>query len=106
MIGVKAPGVPLNQTKDDDKLKAVWLRLRVLVDGQEIQVPFTAPKDVQRKVAFESYVREWKIVDQIDVNSLDCQAIAMTFSLLGQQLQADFEREMNVVLGLPIPKAP
>ena len=76
------------------------------MDGQKIQVPFTAAKDVQGKVAFESYVREWKIGAQIDVNSLDCQAIALSFSLLGQQLQADFEREMNVVLGLPIPKAP
>jgi len=99
-------GVPLDQTKDDDRLKAVWLRPRVLLDGQEVQLPYTASKDVQGKVDFESYVREWKIGDQIDVNPLDCQAIAMNLSPLGQQLQVDFEREMNVVLGLPTPKAP
>ena len=106
MIDVKPPGVPLSQTKDDDKLKAVWLRPRVLVDGQEVQLPFTATKNVQGRVDFESYVREWKIGDQIDVTPLDCQAIAVSLSLLGQQLQSDFERELNVVLGLPMPKAP
>lgn len=103
MIDVKPPGVPLNQTKDNDKLKAVWLRPRVLANGQEVQLPYTAAKDVQGKVDFEPYVREWKIGDQIDVNPLDCQAIAISLSLLGQQLQVDFEREMNAVLGLPAP---
>jgi hypothetical protein len=77
-----------------------------LVDGQEVQHPYTATQDVQGRVDFESYAREWKIGDQIDVDPLDCQAIAMSLSLLGQQLQADFERELNVVLGLPTPKAP
>jgi len=105
MIDVKPPGVPLNQTKDDDKLKAVWLRPRVLVNGQEVQLPYTAAKNAQGKVDFESYVREWKIGDQIDVTPDDCQAIAISLSLLGQQLQGDFEREMNVVLGLLTPRA-
>jgi hypothetical protein len=99
MIDVKPPGVPLDQTKDDDKLKAIWLRPRVLVDGHEVQLPYSAAKDGQGKVDFASYAREWKIGDQIDVNPVDCQAIAISLSLLGQQLQADFEREMNVVLG-------
>ena len=47
---------------------------------------------------FERDVREWKIGDQIDVDPLDCQSIAISFSLLANQLQADFEHEMNGLL--------
>jgi hypothetical protein len=103
MIDVKPPDVPLDQTKDDDRLRAVWLRLRVSVDGQEIQLPYFATKEAQAKVEFERHIREWKIGDQIDVDPLDCQSIALSFSLLAQQLQKDFEREMNGLLGLPLP---
>jgi len=105
MIDVKPPSVPLDQTKDEDRLKAIWLRPRLLVEGKEVQLPFrnTTGREAQCRVDFEQYVREWKIGDQIDVNPVDCEAIAMSLSLLAQQLQADFEREMNVVLGLPGP---
>ena len=68
--------------------------------------PFTAPEGGQGKVDFATYAREWKIGDQIDVTPDDCEGIAISLSLPGQQLQADFEREMNVVLGLPAPNAP
>ncbi|MEO6806517.1 MAG: hypothetical protein ABI286_04600 [Edaphobacter sp.] len=100
MIDVKPPGVPLDQTKDNDTLKAVWLRPRVLVDGKEIQLPYTTEAN-QGTVDFETYVREWKIGAQIDVNPLDCQGIALSLSMLGQQLQMDFEGEMNALLGIP-----
>jgi hypothetical protein len=100
MIDVKSSGVPLDQTKDDDTLKAVWLRPAVLVDGKEIQLPYTAIEAAQGTVEFRPYVREWKIGEQIDVNPLDCQAIAISLSMLGQQLQTDFEGEMNALLGI------
>ena len=105
MVDVKSSGVPLDKTKDTDTLKAVWLRPRILVDGREVQLPYanTTTTAAQGKVDFESYVREWKIGEQIDVNPLDCQAIAMSLSLLGQQLQADFECEMNALLGISAP---
>jgi hypothetical protein len=103
MIDVKPPGVPLNQTKDDDRLRAIWLRLRISVEGQEIQLPYSPTKDAQGRVEFERHIREWKIGDQIDIDPLDCQSIAISFSLLAQQLQEDFEREMNGLLGLSAP---
>lgn len=103
MIDVKPSGVPLDKTKDTDTLKAVWLRPRIFVDGKEVQLPHTTNTGTtaaQVTVDFESYAREWKIGEQIDVNPLDCQAIAMSLSMLGQQLQADFEDEMNVLVGI------
>ena len=103
MIDVKPSGVPLDQTKDNDTLKAVWLRLRVLVDGKEVQLPYTTTGAAQGTVDFRPYVREWKIAEQIDVNPLDCQAIAMSLSMLGKQLQTDFEGEMNTLLGISVP---
>jgi hypothetical protein len=105
MIDVKPFGVPLDKTKDTDTLKVAWLRPRFLVDGKEVQLPYTNTTGTvaQGTVHFESYVREWKIGEQIDVNPLDCQAIAMSLSVLGQQLQADFEGEMNTLLGISAP---
>ena len=103
MIDVKPLGVSLDQTKDDDTLKAIWLRPRVLLDGKEVQLPYTTTKAAQVKVDFEPYVREWKIGAQIDVSPLDCQAIAISLSMLGQELQTDFEGEMNALLGIPTP---
>jgi hypothetical protein len=74
-----------------------------LLDGKEVQLPYTTIEASQVKVDFEPYVREWKIGAQIDVSPLDCQAIAISLSMLGQQLQTDFEGEMNALLGIPTP---
>lgn len=101
MIDVKPSGVPLDQTKNNDTLKAVWLQPRVLVDGKEVQFPYTTTGAAQQTFDFKQYVREWKIGEQIDVNPPDCQAIAMSLSMLGKQLQTDFEGEMNALLGIP-----
>jgi hypothetical protein len=100
IIDVKPSGVPLEETKDTDTLNAVWLRIRVSVNGEEIQLPYTATKMTEGNISFEKYCREWKIGEQIDVNPSDCQAIAMSLSMLGQHLQVDFENEMNVVFGI------
>jgi hypothetical protein len=103
MIDVKPSGVPLDQTKDDDTLKAIWLRPRVLLNGKEIQLPYSTTEASQLTFDFEPYVREWRIGAQIDVSPQDCQAIAISLSMLGQQLQTDFEGEMDVLLGIPAP---
>lgn len=103
MIDVKPSGVTLDQTKDNDTLKAVWLQPRVLLDGKEIRFPYTTTEAAQGTADFKPYVREWKIGEQIDVSPSDCQAIAMSLSMLGQQLQTDFEGEMNALLGIPAP---
>jgi len=103
MVDVKPAGVPLDKTKDTDTLKAVWLRPRILVDGKEVQLPYATGITAQVMVNFELYAREWKIGEQIDVTPLDCQAIAMSLSELGRQLQSDFEGEMNVLLGISAP---
>ena len=103
MVDVKPSGVPLDKTKDTDVLKAIWLRLRISVDGREVQLPYFTPKAAQMKTEVEPFVRQWKIGEQIDVNPVDCQAIAMSLSMLGQQLQADFEGEMNALLGISAP---
>ncbi len=105
IVDVKSSGVPLDKSKDTDTLKAPWLRPRLLVDGKEVQPPYVKSTltAASAKVDFESYVREWKIGEQIDVNPLDCQGIAISLSLLGEQLQEDFEGEMNVLLGISAP---
>ena len=65
-----------------------------------MQLPRSTVEATQGTVDFQRYVREWKIGQQIDVNPLDCQGIAISLSILGQQLLADFESEMNVLLGV------
>jgi hypothetical protein len=44
------------------------------------------------------YQREWKVGDQIEVSPQECQAIGISLSLLGNQLLADFESEINARL--------
>lgn len=104
MIDVKPPGASLDQTKEEDRLKAIWLRVRVSVDGEEVHLPYSTTKETKGSVDFIPFVREWKVGDQIDVDPVDCQSIAITFQFLGQQLQADFEREMTELLGLSAPQ--
>jgi hypothetical protein len=103
MVDVKPSGVSLNNTQDTDTLKAVWLRPRILVNGKEVDLPYTTAEATQGTVEFKPYGREWKIGDQIDVSPLDCQAIAISLSMLSQQLVAEFEGEMNALLGIPTP---
>ena len=101
MVDVQPPGVSLDQTKDTDSLKSVWLRARLCVDGEEVRLPTRAMKDKCGTFELVESTREWRIGDQIDVDPVDTQSIAITFQFLGTQLQSDFEREMNLVFGLP-----
>jgi len=95
----KPPGTPLEETKDSDTLRVSWLRLKASLNGVEIE-SFPHQGGGQLDVRFEEDQREWKVGDRIDVTPSDCQTIAMSLSLLGNQLLADFEREMNRALGL------
>lgn len=76
-----------------------WLRAKPFVDGVEIEsFPHSGGGEVT--VQFEEDRREWRIGDQVEVTPSDCQAIAMSLSLLGKRLLADFEREMDEGLDL------
>jgi len=101
LVDVKKPCASFYDVKDTDTLKVAWLRLKVTLDGKEIkQFPHQAPSGGKLECNFEECEREWKIGDQIEVTPLECQGIAMSLSLLGNQVLADFEREMNALLGI------
>jgi hypothetical protein len=100
MIDVKAPGAPLDSVKDSDTLKAVWLRVKASEGGSEIvNFPHTVIGSGKVEVTFDEYQREWKIGDQIHITAPECQSVAISLSLLGNQVLSDFEREMNAILG-------
>lgn len=99
MVDVKPSGVHLDQTKEEDRLGAVWLRVRASVEGQETQLPCVSPGG-GINVDFVSERREWKVGDLIVVDPLDCQSIAISLSMLAGELEKEFEREMNTFLGL------
>lgn len=94
---VKKPGTRIEDVRDSDKLKAVWLRTKLLVDGVEIEGPHLhkGPNDGQAQAVFEEYEREWAIGETINVTPEDCQAFGMSLGLLGNALLAEFEHEMN-----------
>ncbi len=99
MADVKKAGMSIEDTKDDDTLKAIWLRLKPTLDGKEIP-SFPHKGGGELKVGFEEYEREWKIGEQIEVAPEECQGIALSLSFLGNTLLHEFEREMNDILGL------
>jgi hypothetical protein len=99
IVDVKPTGKALEDTKDQDTLKVVWLKLVAFVDGKEIEeFPHKGGGNLQ--VSFREYEREWAIGQKIDVTSEDCQAIAMSLSMLATELLRCFETEMNEVLGI------
>jgi hypothetical protein len=96
---VRPPGSSLEETKDTDVLKVSWLRARAFLDDREVE-SFPHAGGGQLNIRFEEDEREWRIGDQVEVTPLDCQAIALSLALLGNQLLADFQREMDRTLGL------
>ena len=101
LVDVKKPGTSFYDIKDTDTLKVGWLTLKATLDGEEIkQFPHEAPHGGKLECKFEEYERECRIGDSIEVTPLECQGIAMSLSLLGNQVLADFEREMNALLGI------
>jgi hypothetical protein len=100
MVDVKRRGTSIDDIQEGDKLRAVWLRVKASVGGGEIpSFPHQVSGPSEVLVGFEGYEREWGIGEQIEITPLECQAIAMSLSLLGNQLLADFEQEMDNLLG-------
>lgn len=101
IVDVKPKGKALEDTKDDDTLKVVWLKPVALVDGKEIE-EFPHKGGGNLEVSFREYEREWAIGQKIDVTSEDCQAIAFSLSMLATELLRCFESEMNEFLGIKV----
>jgi hypothetical protein len=99
IVDVKPVGKALEETTDNDTLKAVWLKPIALLNGKEIQ-EFPYEGGGQIELSFREYERQWKIGQKIHVTSEDCQAIAMSLSMLATELLRCFEAEMNHVLGI------
>ena len=107
MIDVKPPRAPLESVKDTDTLKAIWLKPKLFIDSQEV-VNFPHQHGTQQgkgEVKLEEYEREWKIGDVIHITPDDCQSVALSLSLLGNQVLAEFEQEMNSILAKPAANA-
>jgi hypothetical protein len=100
MEDVKRPGTSIEDVQESDRLRAKWMRVKPSIAGKEVTLPHTPQEAVQLNVGVEEYQREWSIGDQIDISASDCQAIAMSFALLGRELLHEFEGEMNPLLGL------
>jgi len=94
---LKKPGKSLDDIKDDDTLKVKWLETKLLINGKEIE-KFPHKGGGKTNLKFKEYEREWKIGDKIEINPIECQAIGMSFSMLGNLLLSEFESEMNSVI--------
>jgi hypothetical protein len=101
MIDVKKPRASFYDIKEEDTLKVDWLRLKANLNGSEIRdFPVRAPAGGRIEIAFEKYEKEWKVGDLIEVTSAECQHIALSLSLLANQVLTEFEWEMNSLLGI------
>ena len=101
IVDVKPPGAPLDGVKDTDTLRAAWLRLKATADGKEmVNFPHQITELGKVEIEFEEYEREWRVGDQIDVTAQESQFVAISLSLLGEQVFLDFVREVNAVLGI------
>jgi hypothetical protein len=100
MEDVRPKGKSLQDVQDTDRLRAIWIRIKVSEEGKEVKdFPYTTPTG-NIKAEFVEYEREWKIGDTLEITPLECQAIGMSLSLLGNHLLADFEKEINDMLGI------
>jgi len=105
MEDVKTPNLSIEDTKDTDTLKVKWLKLKATADGEEIKsFPYHSKingnAQIKVEVQFEEYEREWKIGEVIHIAPLECQEIGWSLALLGNQVIAEFENEMNAFLNL------
>jgi hypothetical protein len=100
MEDVKTPGLSIEDVKDTDTLKVNCIRLKASVDDEEIKsFPHKANGDGKSRtrvdVQFEEYEREWKIGEVIHMTPLECQGIGMSLALLGNQVLAELEIDIN-----------
>jgi primosomal replication protein N len=99
MVDVIHPHSSLEGVQESDRLRAVWLAVKVKINGKTIE-SFPHHGGGKVEVSFDEYQKEWKIGDQIEIDSSECQAISMSLSLFANQLLSEFEKEMNEVLEL------
>jgi hypothetical protein len=105
IVDVTPPGKALEETTDQDTLKVVWLRPVAFLNGKEIQgFPHKGGGNLQ--ISFREFEREWSIGQQIDVTSDDCQAIAISLSMLATEVSRCFEAEMDEFLRSQAPRQP
>jgi hypothetical protein len=101
MVDVKPTGQSLRDVKDSDTLRVAWLRLRVSGGHGEISTfPYTKEHQESIQASFIEEEREWKVGEHIVITPGDCQAIALSLSLVGNHLLADFKNEMSRKLGI------
>jgi hypothetical protein len=100
MEDVKSPGTSIQDTKETDRLRAIWLRPILFVDGKEETIPYrnSTESEARAEIQLQEQEREWKVGDRIEITAEDCQAIAMSLQMLSNHLLADFERETNAFL--------
>lgn len=105
---VAPPGKSIQEVQETDRLRAVFLNPTLFIDGVEITTfPHQHGKgDGVGSMRFQETEREWKIGDQIHVTPRDCQDLAISLSFFGNQLFADFTREMNAVIATRCGTAP
>ncbi|HET8579528.1 MAG TPA: hypothetical protein VFL31_00885 [Nitrospiraceae bacterium] len=101
IVDVKPTGKALEDTTDQDTLKVVWLKPIVLINGKEIE-EFPHKGGGNLEVSLREYEREWAVGQKIDVTSEDCQAMAISLSMLTTELLRCFETEMNEFLGIKV----
>lgn len=97
---VVQPGTSIEDAKDTDRMKAVFLAPKLFIDDVEITSFPHQHGSGEGKIGiqFQECQREWKIGDQIHVTPRDCQDLAISLSFLGNQMLADFTREMNAIV--------
>jgi hypothetical protein len=99
IVDVKPAGKALEDTIEQDTLRVVWLKPVAFVNGKEIErFPHTGGGNVQ--ISFREYEREWAVGQMIEVTSEDCQAIALSLSILATELLQCFKTEMHELLGI------
>jgi hypothetical protein len=100
LIDTVPHGASIENVKESDRLRALWLRPKFLVDGKEVTFPYTnnEGRELKASLDFDEYEREWKVGDVIHITPQECQAIGMSLALLGNILLADFIREMTIRL--------
>jgi hypothetical protein len=105
IVDVRPPGKALEETTDQDTLKVVWLKAVALLNGKEIR-EFPHKGGGNPQMSFREFEREWSVGQQIEVASEDCQAIAISLSMLATEISRCFEAEMNEFLGPQAPGQP
>ncbi|MEX0999518.1 MAG: hypothetical protein WD000_06110 [Thermodesulfobacteriota bacterium] len=90
---IKPKGVPRVEVTSDQSLKVKWIRLKAMINGEEIK---TFPHKGGGKVSFdkEEYTREWKIREEIKITPAECQLLAMTLSELALQIFSEYKKEI------------